>query len=280
MTNFFSISNTKKLLTSELQAIDQLEERTTLSEEMSDKRASLISDLQRILSEEEILWKTRSKQRWLRESDDNTKFFHAVANGRKRINAIEVIEDDYGRDISSEERKRSYFFNKFKQLFGQEAQQHTPPGNWSSLYSSNRLLNPDLLMTPFTLDEVKTATFQLGSDKAPEPDGFSLIFYQTFWESTKGDIFDVFIDLQNNKLSTAPVDYSFLCLIPKKDGARKINDFRPINLINGIQKIISKVLATRLASVLPSIISPSQSAFLEGRLMLDSFVTVTERESI
>ena len=36
---------------------------------------------------------------------------------------------------------------------------------------------------------------------------------------------------------------SFLALIPKKVDAVEIKDFRPINLVGGIYKIISKVLA-------------------------------------
>ena len=39
---------------------------------------------------------------------------------------------------------------------------------------------------------------------------------------------------------------SFLTLIPKKVDAVEIKDFRPISLVGGIFKIISKVLANRL----------------------------------
>lgn len=72
------------------------------------------------------------------------------------------------------------------------------------------------------------------------------------------------------------MDYSYICLIPKKEGAKGTNDFRPISLINGAQKIISKVLANRLEGVLKDIISPTQTAFLKGRSILDSFVTASE----
>ncbi|OAY65254.1 hypothetical protein ACMD2_16588 [Ananas comosus] len=81
------------------------------------KRADLKSNLLQILEEEEILWNTRAKQRWLKEGDGNTKFFHAFANGRKRSNTIVAIEDDSGQQITNEELKRSYFYQSFKQLF-------------------------------------------------------------------------------------------------------------------------------------------------------------------
>ncbi len=92
----------------------------------------------------------------------------------------------------------------------------------------------------------------------------------------KHDIMNLFRDLFDGTLNTGPLDYSYICLIPKKEGATSANDFRPISLINEVQKIISKVLANRLERVMSDIISPSQAAFLTGRSILDSFATACE----
>lgn len=88
-----------------------------------------------------------------------------MANGRKWNNTIEIINDDTRRQIITEEHKRSYFFHAFERLF--EQIEKSPPsfGDWSGLYHSNRLLNPNLLTSLFSIEEVKTATFPLGSDK-------------------------------------------------------------------------------------------------------------------
>lgn len=63
---------------------------------------------------------------------------------------------------------------------------------------------------------------------------------------------------------------------PEKEGVVRANDFRPICLLNGIQKIISKVLANRLEEVMQDLISTSQSAFLKGRLLAAAYVTANE----
>lgn len=67
---------------------------------------------------------------------------------------------------------------------------------------------------------------------------------------------------------------SFLTLIPKINGVECLKDFRPINLISSIYKILAKVLARRLQKVMPSIISFAQGAFVHGRQILDGVIIV------
>uniref|UniRef100_A0A8I6WPA9 Reverse transcriptase domain-containing protein n=1 Tax=Hordeum vulgare subsp. vulgare TaxID=112509 RepID=A0A8I6WPA9_HORVV len=63
-----------------------------------------------------------------------------------------------------------------------------------------------------------------------------------------------------------------VALLPKKESAMKVQDFRPISLIHLVSKIIAKVLATRLRGVISSIISPAQSGFLSSKSTQDSFL--------
>nr|CAD1836533.1 unnamed protein product [Ananas comosus var. bracteatus] len=49
------------------------------------------------------------------------------------------------------------------------------------------------------------------------------------------------------------------------------SDLRPISLVHSLAKIISKVLATRLQSVLNQLINRYQAAFIKGRYILDNF---------
>lgn len=57
---------------------------------------------------------------------------------------------------------------------------------------------------------------------------------------------------------------TFICLIPKKEGADLIKDFRPISLVGSMYEIISKVLGFHLKEVIKNIISPNQSVFIGG----------------
>ena len=60
-------------------------------------------------------------------------------------------------------------------------------------------------------------------------------------------------------------------LIGKKDkDQRFIKNWRPISLLNVNYKIISKALASRLKKVLPNLISPQQTAYVEKRFIGES----------
>nr|GEV03112.1 RNA-directed DNA polymerase, eukaryota [Tanacetum cinerariifolium] len=62
---------------------------------------------------------------------------------------------------------------------------------------------------------------------------------------------------------------SFVTLIPKVIDAKVVNDFRPITLIGCVYKVITKVLANRLVSVILDLVSDTQSAFVSRRQILD-----------
>ena len=69
---------------------------------------------------------------------------------------------------------------------------------------------------------------------------------------------------------------SFLTLIPKTSNLLGVNDFRPISLIRILYKIISKVLAERMKTLMGKLISKEQSAFLMGRLIPDGVLVANE----
>ncbi len=240
--------------------MDLLEESDALSTAQLEHRHLLKCQLSGIAAGEEILWKSRAKQHWLRVGDNNTKFFHAVANSRRRTNFIEVVEDD-GQRIGRDREKRDYFHDKFKEVFEPPVASREQFGDWSDLFANSKLLGSELLTAPFSMEEIKIATFQLGGDKAPGPDGFSLRFYQKFWGILQDDIYRIFDDLYSGNLNSGPIEYSFIFLVPKKERAKATGDFRPISLLNGIQKIISKVLANRLGKVMDGIISTRRPPF-------------------
>ncbi|GJV26540.1 RNA-directed DNA polymerase, eukaryota, reverse transcriptase zinc-binding domain protein [Tanacetum coccineum] len=94
-------------------------------------------------------------------------------------------------------------------------------------------------------EEIKMAVWVCGIDKAPGPDGFTFGFYRRYWDIIGNDVVDA---------------------VPN---ANMVKDFRPISLIGSLYKVIAKVLANRLVTVLDDIVDEIQSAFVSDRQILD-----------
>jgi hypothetical protein len=72
------------------------------------------------------------------------------------------------------------------------------------------------------------------------------------------------------------LNQALVVLIPKKPNAEKITDFRPISLIHSFEKLISKMLANRLAPKLGKLITYNQNAFIKKCCINDNFMFVQQ----
>lgn len=67
----------------------------------------------------------------------------------------------------------------------------------------------------------------------------------------------------------------FISLI-QKQGPKGITQFRPIALCNMVIKVITKVIANRLKSLITKLVKENQSSVIQGRQALDNMVILQE----
>ena len=79
-----------------------------------------------------------------------------------------------------------------------------------------------------------------GLDKIP------IEFYQSCWSIVKADILQLFDDFYNQRVDTSRINYGIITLLPKIKEASRIQQFRPICLLNCLYKLITKTLTLRL----------------------------------
>src|SRR5438128_11835143 len=86
----------------------------------------------------------------------------------------------------------------------------------------------------------------------------------------------IFCDLSRGHLPLFSLNFGVITLIPKVQEANIIQQYRPICLLNVSVKIFTKVATNRLNLVADKVISPSQTAFLQGRNILEAVIILHE----
>ena len=133
-----------------------------------------------------------------------------------------------------------------------------------------------LLSSPLTPSEIEDTVFQLGSHKAPGPDGLPAFSFQEYWNIVKWDVINTVQAFFHSRSLFKPLNHTFITHIPKVPFLDEVSRFSPISLCNVIYKVISKILVNRLKPLMDSLITPYQNAFIKGRNIIDNILIAHE----
>ena len=214
------------------------------------------------LATEESFAKQKSKQQWLTLGDSNTKFFYASIKARRAVNSIKRCKDANGSWIGDENMIREHTKSFYSSLLNQQHPLVQPHIDITRRLSA---MDIETLLRPFTKDDVYQVIMNSPKGKSPGPDGFPAEFYQKCWPIVGDLVSQAILEFFLNSKGLHMINSTFITLIPKSEHADSLEQFRPISLCNFLYKVITKLLANRLQLVLPTIINPSQAAFIKGR---------------
>lgn len=104
----------------------------------------------------------------------------------------------------------------------------------------------------------------------PGPDDLSVPYYKAF-ANTLAPYMATFFNAKMSRDPLSPdLNTAFINVIPKPDkNPKQVGNYRQILLINNDLKILTKILANRLASFISSYIHKDQVGFIPGRQGLD-----------
>lgn len=158
---------------------------------------------------EEIIWKQKLHIQWLKEGNNNTKFFHMVASCRRGINKInrikveeEVFEEKMRDKIEEFNRSLYSLWEYCPKLDGMD---------FKSIYK----YEPNRLERPFEKEEVKGGVvWQLKAEKTPSLDSFPMTFLHAVmcWKIIKGDLMKVIRDFYERSFPYKGSNLTFILL--------------------------------------------------------------------
>eukprot|EP00253_Pinus_taeda_P026585 PITA_26585 len=222
---------------------------------------------QKILREREETIRLRSRATWLKDGDENTRFFHNYAKGRKVKNTIWSLptpdEDVADTFPKLSQMGSSHFRNLYKQPQATSiAEIINIAGHFHRFVNKDEA---DHLFDPVSPEELESTIKWFKKDRSPGPDGWTIEFYIAFYELISNDLLRVIEECRETGTMYNAINSTFIALIPKTDSSSSFDDYHPISLCNVIYKIISKIIANRIRPILSRHIAPHQFAFLEHR---------------
>jgi hypothetical protein len=133
----------------------------------------------------------------------------------------------------------------------------------------HKTIDLDVLEEPFTHEEINGIIKGHPSEKSPRPDGFNSDFMKKCWPAISGDFDDLCMTFHNHSINTQSINGSYITLVSKNNDPIRVNDNRPISLLNSSIKLITKILADRLQTMIMKLFHQNQYGFIRSRTIQD-----------
>ncbi|GKV45576.1 hypothetical protein SLEP1_g52642 [Rubroshorea leprosula] len=178
-----------------IEQVDMQNEVDDLEEFEIVKRQEGFSEMWDCLRKRELIWKQKSRSKWVREGDANTRFFHRVANGRRAQNSISGLMCD-GVWIEDPNAVKKETVKYFRSLFQGDSWNRPKPGGIKFQKISEE--KKEWLERPFSVEEIEEGLKSCDGSKAPGPDGYNFNFLKFAWHCIKEDFINFFSEFHQN----------------------------------------------------------------------------------
>jgi hypothetical protein len=187
-----------------------------------------------------------------------------MASSRKRKHHIATLNDSSGAAISDHSAKANLLLLAYKERLGQRV----PPSSFSPMaHLVQNNIDFSFLEARFSPEEIDAVVKEFPNNKSPGPDVFNAEFLKKCWPVIKNDFYDLCNKFHAGNLYLQIINSCFITLVPKKKKIQR--QFMTSGLFLCTLKLLTKLLANRLQSIIQSIIHENQYGFIKSRTIHD-----------
>ncbi|XP_068504131.1 uncharacterized protein [Phaseolus vulgaris] len=194
--------------------LDGRDDEFDLNELEREERKTLVVEFNKNLFKQEAIVKQKARQKWLKQGDLNTKFFHSSVKWRKAKNELHgVLENGRWCENKDEVKDKVREFFEARFVGNEDLSVKLDNVKFNSISKEDN----QMLVEAFLEEEIKDAVWSCESSKSPGPDDFNLGFIKFCWEFIKANIMAAVKDFEACNKWPRGSNASFLCLIPKNE---------------------------------------------------------------
>ena len=253
-----------KLIVSQLtETVNEFESRLPLNKKEYKILEDTRKDLEEMLMDRTASLIFRSKAKWYELGEKSNKYFYNLEKSNYNAKTcFKLVIDEHVIEDQSEilEKQREYYTN----LYSENENVQFELENNSGIRVSDIIQESQ--NKQITKEEIYTALKQLPRNKTPGDDGLSVELYLALWDLLSQPFYNAILQVYEEGIYYESARRGVLNLIPKpgKD-SRKLDNLRPITLLNVDYKIMEKAIANKMMPALEEIINSDQKGFMQGR---------------
>ncbi|KAF8116107.1 hypothetical protein N665_0022s0037 [Sinapis alba] len=196
---------------------------------------------------EDSFLKQSSRIQWTTLGDANTVFYHRAIKSRQGQNHISLLEDLNGSILENLEDIKKHAVEYFSDLLGGSVLSVAPSPDIIASVMPLRCTYADIEMLSalYTDLDIQNAFLSLPSSKAPGPDGYPSEFFKANWYVVGRDMIDAVREFMVTGKILQQWNSTIITLVPKKQNAIKMTEFRPISCCNSVYKTPSRECPSR-----------------------------------
>lgn len=220
----------------------------------------------------------RSKAKYFLEGEKCTSFFLGLEKSTQRRTYLRQIENVKGEVVDDYVEILETVQNFYKDLFKKG---EVDEGCVQEILGSVevKINGEDKLMCDgkITVNEVTDAIKGLQLNKSPGVDGIIAEFYKIYERLLAPILLEVYHYMEEKDCVSESMVTGMITILYKNKGSKvKLENYRPISLLNVDYKILAKILANRMKRVLHDIIAPTQNYSVPGRDIADTINTIRD----